>query len=283
MGLKQRIPLPIRRVASKVFLRDVRFLYKLPYFTYPVRSCPICGGQPTFEHQAEYTPLDRCTRCDHVYARLAPKKRILKRIYRDFSYWEGDKGHQGIHGVAPSDEWKVFIDVRLKALRHGGFLDDSGEKKRFFEIGCSEGMLVKALTDLGHEAAGCDMNPGIIAKGREALRVDIRLGMFEDMDLPRNYYDGVLTFHTLEHVRDVVKVLEQVVEVLKPGGGLVLEVPCGPQEYVNNDHLHFFSEQSLKALLGKFFEEVELIPNNYDAVFGETVSSFYGIGRRVKK
>jgi 2-polyprenyl-3-methyl-5-hydroxy-6-metoxy-1,4-benzoquinol methylase len=283
MGLKQRIPLPIRRVAGWVFLRDVRLLYKLPFFTYPVRSCPICGGSPVFEHKAEFTPLDRCTRCDHVYARLAPKKRILKRIYRDFSYWEGDKGHQGIHDVAPSEEWKVFVQVRLDALRHAGLLDDGPEKKRYFEIGCSEGMLVKALTDLGHEAAGCDMNPAIIARGREKLHVDIRHGMFEYMDLPKDYYDCVLTFHTLEHVRDAVGILRRVVEVLKPGGGLVLEVPCGPQEYVNNDHLHFFSEQSLKTLLGKFFEEVELVPNKYVAVFGETVGSYYGIGRRVKK
>ncbi|MDQ2846944.1 MAG: methyltransferase domain-containing protein [Actinomycetota bacterium] len=47
----------------------------------------------------------------------------------------------------------------------------------------------------------------------------------QDMDLPSNSLDVILTPHVLEHVPDTEKSLAEMYRVLKPGGSLLLEIP----------------------------------------------------------
>jgi hypothetical protein len=37
-------------------------------------------------------------------------------------------------------------------------------------------------------------------------------------------------------------VLAKVARILRSDGSVLIEVPCGEEEYENTDHLHFFSE-----------------------------------------
>lgn len=47
----------------------------------------------------------------------------------------------------------------------------------------------------------------------------------QDMDLPSNSVDVILTPHVLEHVPDTEKALSEMFRVLKPGGSVLLEIP----------------------------------------------------------
>ncbi|MBI5095883.1 MAG: class I SAM-dependent methyltransferase [Candidatus Hydrogenedentes bacterium] len=270
------------RLKTCALLRNVRILYMTPGFATRVTGCPICGSSQTaFEYKNRYVPLDRCVACGHVFSRKLPGKRILNLMYGDMHYWTKDKFHQGITEIRPSEQWQGFTGARVGILERTGLLGD-GAPRKFFEIGCSEGMVLHELHMRGHEVMGCEMNPEISEEGRKQLGVDIRTAMFEDLELPRASFDVVMSFHTIEHVKSPRAVFEHIVQILRPEGTVLIEVPCGPEEYNNTDHLHFFCEESLKRLIQDYFEETEVIDNSYTNFEGVQIGSLYGIGRRVK-
>lgn len=269
----------LQKVISCLTLRNIRFLYMLPGFTHHVRRCPVCGGKPDrVEYQTRFTPLDHCGQCGHVYSRKTPKERILHLMYKDLDYWVRDKQHQGITKIEYGPEWKVFIDARMGIARRAGVIN--GTNKKVFEIGCSEGILLRELKEQGHEALGCEMNKPTAEAGMKALGVKIETDLFENLKLPNDYYDLVMSFHTVEHLPDLHKVFGKIAGILKPDGAVLIEVPTGPEEYTNPDHVQFFDDNSLKRLLEIFFEVGEIIPNRYTNPHGTVIGSLYGVGRR---
>ncbi|MDP1611943.1 MAG: class I SAM-dependent methyltransferase [Sulfuritalea sp.] len=260
----------------------IRFLYRMPGCTRQMQSCPVCGSAPDrLEFQAPYSALDHCPSCDHVYSRRAPGKLILHHMYRDLDYWVRDKEHQGITRIAAGEQWKGYIDARMGALRRAGAIN--GEKQKIFEIGCSEGMLLHELQNLGHQTIGCECNRPTAEAGMKSLGVKIEIGMFEELALPRNYYDYVISFHTIEHIPDLGSTFARIREILTPEGTLLIEVPTGPEEYGNSDHVQFFSETSLRRLMEKHFEFGEVFWNRYTNAEGTMMGSLYGVGRRPRK
>ena len=107
------------------------------------------------------------------------------------------------------------------------------------------------------------MNRAVAAQGVKNLRVYIRTAPFESLALPESDCDLVISFHTREHMRFPEQVLAKIAKILRPDGSALIEVPCGKEEYENTDHLHFFSETSLRLLLNKFFSTTEIIDNAY--------------------
>ena len=90
-------------------------------------------------------------------------------MYKDLDYWVRDKQHQGITKIEYGPQWKVFIDARMGIARRANVLN--GTHKKVFEIGCSEGILLRELQDQGHEALGCEMNKPTAEAGMKALGV----------------------------------------------------------------------------------------------------------------
>lgn len=259
----------------------IRLLYRLPGFTQRAVACPVCGAAPDrVEFNTDFSPLDRCADCGHVYARVTPGKLILQLMYKDLDYWKQDKEHQGITRIDHGPHWKAFIDARMNAMLNCGAFD--GAPKKIFELGCAEGMLLRELESLGHETLGCECNAPVAEAGMKALRVKIRIGLFEDIALAHAYYDVVASFHTIEHIPDLDRTFTKIVDILKPDGLVLVEVPTGPEEYANRDHVQFFSNESLKRLLLKYFEIGETVSNQYLNAEGMQLGSLYGIGHRPK-
>jgi SAM-dependent methyltransferase/tetratricopeptide (TPR) repeat protein len=246
-------------------------------------SCPICNTTGTFEYRNKLTPLLRCPRCDHVFASRLPTDNALNALYGDFSYWEKDRYHQGITAIEQSEQWNVYLTARIGILHKLQLLEDPQRPlRRVFEIGCAEGMLLHELSKRGLEVTGCEMNRAVAEKGMKKLGVDIHTMPFECVDLPAKSFDLVMSFHTLEHMKFPAEVIRKVADILCPDGAILLEVPYGKVEYENTDHLHFFSETSLRLLLSRFFVATEILPNSYTNSTGVQIGSFYAMGRGVR-
>ncbi len=153
---------------------------------------------------------------------------------------------------------------------------------RMLELGCGPGAFVGILAQAGFEAEGLELSPAVVELARRHFGVTVHCGPLEEQALPSEQYCGVSAFDVLEHLPDPVGTLERAVELLEPGGWLLLQTPGfrdpagGYEEMVEKsdhflehlkpeEHLTLFSENSLRMLLARVgLEHVQFMPALYD-------------------
>jgi SAM-dependent methyltransferase len=86
---------------------------------------------------------------------------------------------------------------------------------RVLEIGCGQGELTIALAVAGFEPLGIDPRA---PEGDLFRRV-----LLEDLDPEEGPFDAVVASFSLHHIRDIDDAIGQIVELLRPGGVLVLD------------------------------------------------------------
>ena len=93
---------------------------------------------------------------------------------------------------------------------------------RILEIGCNTGWLVQKIMGYSNNVIGVDINfAGLrIASMENLLCMDAANLGFSD-----NSFDKVVCLHTIEHIQETGKALEEMCRVLKPSGSIVLIYP----------------------------------------------------------
>jgi SAM-dependent methyltransferase len=149
-----------------------------------------------------------------------------------------------------------------------------GVKSSIFDVGTGDCRHFKALEEFGDfKFAGVEINKDIFAKAR-ALGYDVTLGTLESMDISdhRGRYDVVSMNHVLEHVVEPRLMLSRALELLRPGGYAIGQLPCNTSwearifgrywaGYHYPRHLQMFSRTGLKRLLDETgFVDVKVIP-----------------------
>jgi SAM-dependent methyltransferase len=96
---------------------------------------------------------------------------------------------------------------------------------RVADVGCGTGTLSVLLAGEGYDVAGIDLSPEMIvrAKAKAAgLNATFAVGDAADPDLPAGSFDVVLSRHVLWALPDPAAGLARWVELLAPGGRLLL-------------------------------------------------------------
>jgi ubiquinone/menaquinone biosynthesis C-methylase UbiE len=106
------------------------------------------------------------------------------------------------------------------------------------DVGCGPGHVTAHLHELGVDAFGIDLSPGMIEIARRdhpGLRFEV--GTMTDLDLPDASVAGLLAWWSLIHVPDVAigTVLGQFRRVLRPGGLLLLGFHVGDTTAVKTE------------------------------------------------
>ncbi|MDX1428863.1 MAG: class I SAM-dependent methyltransferase [Rhodothermales bacterium] len=174
---------------------------------------------------------------------------------------------------------------RLKLL--SGLLDSGS----LLEIGCATGEFLELAAQSGFETLGVDASDIYVDYARER-GIPIFHGRLEDADLQKGSFDAVALFHLIEHIEDPAPFLTQLGDLLRPSGYIFIATPNLPASthkllgfrhpnFHQEDHLYFFSAQTLKALLLNCgFDEVTTHTLEHPhAVF----TSLYGLMARSMK
>jgi 2-polyprenyl-3-methyl-5-hydroxy-6-metoxy-1,4-benzoquinol methylase len=124
------------------------------------------------------------------------------------------------------------------------------------------GYFLQACREAGYEVSGIDISEDSAIYVRNELKIPVRTGPIEKIDIPEGTVDIVTMWHFLEHTPDPRAYLERARRWLKSDGLIVVDVP----NYAGTDaqkswerwkgwqlpfHLYHFTPETLKALLAR--------------------------------
>ncbi|MEH1056689.1 methyltransferase domain-containing protein [Micromonospora sp. CPCC 206171] len=100
------------------------------------------------------------------------------------------------------------------------------------EVGCGPGRITRHLHDLGLDAAGLDLSPGMVAQARRD-HPDLRFteGSMLELDLPDGALAGLVAWYSVIHLPDdrLPAAFAEFHRVLAPGGHLLLAFQVGDE------------------------------------------------------
>ena len=152
--------------------------------------------------------------------------------------------------------WRAREDLILETIER---LRPAGEEGAILDVGCGDGLFFEKLERFG-PVEGIEMDPtGVTPEGRWAGR--IRIQPFDSGFEPGRRYALVLLLDVLEHFPDPAIRLRRAIELLAPGGAVVVTVPAFLALWTSHDELnrHFirFTAQSLSSVASEAGARVE--------------------------
>ncbi len=133
--------------------------------------------------------------------------------------------------------------------------------KVVLDIASGSGYGTKMLAESAAKVYGVDVNEVAVNYARKHYgknNIEYRVGDGESISLPDDSVDVVVTFETIEHIKDYKKFIKEVKRVLKPDGIAIVSTP-NDLEFAegNHFHLHEFEYSELVSLLKKDFKNIK--------------------------
>lgn len=136
-------------------------------------------------------------------------------------YWDGtvDGGPMDANGSA----------ARLDLLER--FIEEVGVPSSFADVGCGEAYAAAAVAEShpGTEVRGYDVSPTVIGRNRERHdlpNLAFSVASLPDPDIDRRF-EMVHCYVTLHYVREIERGIEDLYDLVEPGGHLVASHPNG--------------------------------------------------------
>jgi SAM-dependent methyltransferase len=121
----------------------------------------------------------------------------------------------------PSYVWRAGQKRRLEMILDAAGSRVSGE---VFINGCGVGMYLEHMGKIIDPIYGLDIEFDRLQQAKTRCE-HLICGAGEELPLPSNTFDLILSHEVLEHVADDQKAIDEMVRVLRPGGRLVLFCP----------------------------------------------------------
>lgn len=167
--------------------------------------------------------------------------------------------------------------------------NDLPKNPKVLEIGCGNGFFLKALTDLNFtkNAFGVEPSSRMVSEADAVLRGKIKVNIFKPDLFPKNSFDLILCFHTLDHIYDPNEFVREAHTMLKKNGyvivvvhdteGLSVKLFGEKSAIFDVEHIYLFN----KKTLGDIFKRnrfkvlrVFSLVNNYPLDYWVRMSGF---------
>jgi len=200
----------------------------------------------------ERFPYVRCAACGTVAAHPAPTPEILERAYAT-TYYPAERASLLERVLEPV--------ARREALRVVTAVPPGGE---LLDVGCGPGRFMARLRATGWAGPmrGLEPDAGAAARATDLLGVQVRVGGVELLADEPPELSAIVLRHVIEHVPQPLQTLQDVRELLTPGGVLYLGTPDAGtlsarvfgkywHGYDPPRHLFAFTAEGIRALLGR--------------------------------
>ena len=182
------------------------------------QSCRACGSDRSkrlFAVNAHR--VRRCLDCSHVYLDVVHTDESIRRMYATYEkgtevYFEG----VGREAVSNFDD---YLKRCHECLRSGS------PEPRLLDVGCGAGAFLGRARKQGFHCEGVETCEALAQEARRTLGCPVHNGLLGQLDFPRDCFDVVTMYDLIEHLRDPIADLGNVVRWLRPGGVLFVLTP----------------------------------------------------------
>lgn len=134
----------------------------------------------------------------------------------------------------------AFIKTQLQKHQQAG--------DKILDVGCGNGHISQALGQMGFEVKGIDVSPEAIAYAQKHhARPNVRFVCqpAETLQASGEKFSAIICSEVLEHLAQPEALLETLVQMLKPGGQLIITVPngFGPREMLITKPVQWLHQQ----------------------------------------
>lgn len=236
-----------------------------------MKFCPLCQSTKLTSHRVkDGLRIIRCGHCD--FRMLDYKTNLLKlqKLYNSpdyFKFW-GKLDATNIKNIE-QDKKITFSNTLKKIVKYKN-------KGKLLEIGCASGSFLEEAQNIGFKVYGVECFAKFADLARIKINGNIITGMFEKTSFPRDFFDVVVMYDSLEHVKDPFTVFSKITRILKKDGLLVIATPNTQSlssrlmgknwTHYKSEHLFYFSPKNIKLLLAKYNFKSLIIENALKAM-----------------
>jgi 2-polyprenyl-3-methyl-5-hydroxy-6-metoxy-1,4-benzoquinol methylase len=257
-----------------------------------LKNCPVCGSQ-TFDPfisgkdyflTSESFEIVTCRECGFRFTNPRPKAEELGKYYESSEYISHSDSRKGLFA-------SVYQMVRKYTLhRKLSMISKFQPKGEILDIGCATGQFLHYMEEHGWKATGIEPDE----KTRSRAIAEYGLDVFPEKQLDafsESSFDVITLWHVLEHVSDLGDRMQQLKNLVKPKGTIIIAVPnCDSYDakkygefwagYDLPRHLYHFAKSDVKLLLEKHgFTIVNILPMKFDAFYVSLLSEKYKSGK----
>ena len=202
-----------------------------------------------------------CDSCAHLFYSPPNSQSFVDDHFGD-EYFNGGGGGYSDY----TSHSQLLIE---QGQKYGRILKRHHDVGDLLDIGAAAGFLLKGMCNAGWFGQGIEPNETMVNHGTRELQVDLKHGVFEELEYARDLFDAVSLIQVISHLRDPMRCLKQINHVVKDDGLLLIETwdrnSLTAKAFGRNWHqynppsvLHWFSKPELKKLLAEAgFEVIE--------------------------
>lgn len=199
--------------------------------------------------------LLNCLHCGHTQLNAEFSPEQLSKLYTNY-YPRSSFDVQQYQPWTESNGLDAWLDGDRCAAVHW-----VPKNVRILDIGCGFGESLGYHLARGCEVFGVEADENI-EKIAHKFNFNVHIGLFESGLYECNYFDYVTLDQVIEHVSQPVQMLNDIAQILKPGGKVIISTPnakgWGSKVFRNRwinwhapYHLHHFSVQSMRLAAEK--------------------------------
>lgn len=175
---------------------------------------------------------------------------------------------------------------------------DFPKNPKVLEVGCGNGFFLKALVDLGFTKSvfGIEPSSKMILEANPSLKARIKVNIFKSTLFPKNSFDLICCFHTLDHMVDPNGFIKGANSMLKKNGhvivvvhdteGLSVKLFGEKSAIFDIEHVYLFNKKTLREIfLQNKFKVVKVsnLVNSYPLNYWMQMSGFPSIVKKYTK
>lgn len=184
--------------------------------------CILCKGrkseiisQKTRDNNSQ---VFKCCSCSHIQLYPVPSTKEDKYFYNQ------DLQSKNVFRIINilDLEKRSAIDTQR---RTGIIRSKFDQNKSVLDIGSGYGFFIKAIGDAGFQTTGLEVSSARREIAKTVTNVRLLSKAISGPNITKNHYDIITLFHVLEHIKDPIRLCENLKSFLKKDGTLIIEIP----------------------------------------------------------